>query len=95
MTALDMSCADSLTLKRWIKSTSLKEKSKTNSCCFVDQNEKVENIKMSVEKAKEAVQCDVKDGTSWCKWITTCTWLDIKFWSGLHISTSQVPWAKV
>ena len=22
---------------------------------------------MSVEKAKEAVQCDVKDGTSWCK----------------------------
>lgn len=34
---------------------------------FVDQNEKVENIKISVEKAKEAVQCDVKDGTSWCK----------------------------
>lgn len=30
-----------------------------------DQNEKVENIKMSVEKAKEAVQCDVKDGMSW------------------------------
>lgn len=30
-----------------------------------DQNEKVENIKLSVEKAKEAVQCDVKDGTSW------------------------------
>lgn len=35
--------------------------------CVVDQKEKVENIKMSVEKAKEAVQCDVKDGTSWCK----------------------------
>ena len=23
---------------------------------------------MSVEKAKEAVQCDVKDGISWCEW---------------------------
>ena len=33
----------------------------------VDQSEKVENVKLSVEKAKEAVQCDVKDGTSWCK----------------------------
>lgn len=30
-----------------------------------DQSEKVENIKVSVEKAKEAVQCDVKDGMSW------------------------------
>lgn len=30
-----------------------------------DQSEKVENVKLSVEKAKEAVQCDVKDGTSW------------------------------
>ena len=36
---------------------------------FADQSEKVENIKMSVEKAKEAVQCDVKDGISWCKLI--------------------------
>jgi len=34
---------------------------------------------MSVEKAKEAVQCDVKDGTSWCKWISAmlCTLFDI------------------
>lgn len=30
-----------------------------------DQGEKVENVKMSVEKAKEAVQCDVRDGISW------------------------------
>ena len=35
--------------------------------CAIDPMEKVENIKMSVEKAKEAVHCDVKDGTSWCK----------------------------
>ena len=34
---------------------------------FSDQSEKVENIKVSVEKAKEAVQCDVKDGMSWCR----------------------------
>ena len=26
---------------------------------------------MSVEKAKEAVQCDVKDGISWCKLVIT------------------------
>lgn len=34
---------------------------------FSDQSEKVENIKVSVEKAKEAVQWDVKDGMSWCR----------------------------
>jgi len=32
-----------------------------------EPSEKVANIKESVERAKEAVQCDVKDGTSWCK----------------------------
>lgn len=32
---------------------------------------------MSVEKAKEAVQCDVKDGTSWCKWIINCNVFDV------------------
>ena len=41
----------------------------TNFALFADQSEKVENIKKSVEKAKEAVQCDVKDGMSWCKLI--------------------------
>lgn len=30
-----------------------------------EPSEKVVNIKESVERAKEAVQCDVKDGTSW------------------------------
>ena len=42
---------------------------------FVDQNEKVENIKISVEKAKEAVQYDVKDGTSWCKLLDFFCWV--------------------
>ena len=37
--------------------------------------EKAEFIQKSVEHAKEAVQMDFKDGTSWCKFIpmrTTC-----------------------
>ena len=29
--------------------------------------EKAQNINDSVDKAKEAVQLDIKDGTSWCK----------------------------
>ena len=33
---------------------------------FPDSNERLENIKLGVEKAKEALSCDVKDGTSWC-----------------------------
>ena len=33
-----------------------------------DCSERLENIKQSVERAKEAVSCDVKDGTSWCKY---------------------------
>ena len=32
---------------------------------------------MSVEKAKEAVQCDVKDGMSWCKWIISYNVFDL------------------
>ena len=32
---------------------------------------------MSVEKAKEAVQCDVKDGMSWCKWIISFNVFDL------------------
>jgi hypothetical protein len=30
--------------------------------------EKLKNVEQSVEKAKEAVGFDVKDGTSWCKY---------------------------
>lgn len=44
------------------------KKTKTKVIDFVaEPSEKVANIKESVERAKEAVQCDVKDGTSWCK----------------------------
>ena len=32
-----------------------------------DQSERMKNIEESVEKAKEAVQLDISDGTSWCK----------------------------
>ena len=34
----------------------------------VDTEEKVKVIEESVEKAKEAVGLDIKDGTSWCKY---------------------------
>ena len=44
------------------------KKNKKIVIAFVaEPSEKVANIKESVERAKEAVQCDVKDGTSWCK----------------------------
>ena len=33
-----------------------------------DVTERTKNIQESVEKAKEAVQIDIKDGTSWCKY---------------------------
>ena len=40
-----------------------------NTNSFVSESqERVENIKLSVEKAKEAVSLDVSDGVSWCKY---------------------------
>lgn len=33
----------------------------------VSAEERVKNVEDSVEKAKEAVQMDIKDGQSWCK----------------------------
>ena len=33
----------------------------------VNAEERAKNIEESVEKAKEAVQLDIKDGMSWCK----------------------------
>lgn len=33
----------------------------------VSGEERAKNIEQSVEKAKEAVQLDIKDGMSWCK----------------------------
>ena len=33
-----------------------------------DSQERIDNIKLSVEKAKEAVSLDVGDGVSWCKY---------------------------
>ena len=33
----------------------------------VSAEERSKNIEESVEKAKEAVQLDIKDGMSWCK----------------------------
>lgn len=44
----------------------LKTMKKNVITIVVEPSEKVANIKQSVERAKEAVQCDVKDGTSWC-----------------------------
>ena len=35
-----------------------------------ESQERVDNIKLSVEKAKEAVSLDVSDGVSWCKYST-------------------------
>lgn len=35
-----------------------------------ESQERVDNIKLSVEKAKEAVSLDVTDGVSWCKYST-------------------------
>ena len=55
---------------------------------FVDLNEKVENVKMSVEKAKEAVQCDVTDGISWCKLIICMRDLLSNVQSQIDVSTS-------
>ena len=39
-----------------------------------ESQERIDNIKLSVEKAKEAVSLDVSDGVSWCKltiWFAT------------------------
>ena len=33
----------------------------------VSAEQRAKNIEESVEKAKEAVQLDIKDGISWCK----------------------------
>ena len=42
-----------------------------NTNSFISESqERVENIKLSVEKAKEAVSLDVSDGVSWCKYNT-------------------------
>jgi len=34
----------------------------------VDPGERVKTVEESVEKAKEAVQLDISDGMSWCKY---------------------------
>ena len=39
---------------------------------FSESQERVDNIKLSVEKAKEAVSLDISDGVSWCKY--TAVW---------------------
>lgn len=36
-------------------------------CCYEDPTEKEEKTKESLEKAKEAVAMDVKDGMSWSR----------------------------
>ena len=43
--------------------------------CILDAVEKKRNVKESLEKAKQAVALDVKDGTSWSELLL----LD-KFW---------------
>lgn len=50
-----------------LKNKKTKQKKSYVIAFVAEPSEKVANIKESVERAKEAVQCDVKDGTSWCK----------------------------
>ncbi len=43
-----------------------------------ESQERIDNIKLSVEKAKEAVSLDVSDGVSWCEytsWYLLCYYI--------------------
>ena len=58
--------------------------------------ERIENVKTSVDKAKEAVQLDIKDGVSWCEYLYQIGYSSLTGWilnlwiKGLQVESQKL-----